>query len=155
MGSRLNQRLLATLVMDNIEMMTITADLSIYLFTRYVDDIFILTKFMQQLKIFNKFNEQHSDIKFTIEHHSSNYELTLKDLKVMFANDKATFNYYEKILKRICFQIFVMVCVKVRKWHILRMNINVLLLNVQPIRQKEASYEFTEREGEHFLIKIF
>ena len=48
---------------------TITADLSICLFARYVNNIFILTKDKATAdKIFNKFNEQHSNIKFTIEH---------------------------------------------------------------------------------------
>ena len=58
MGSRLSG-ILAMLVMDNHEGMTITADLSISLFARYVDDIFIMTKDKAAAdKIFNKFNEQ-------------------------------------------------------------------------------------------------
>ena len=51
-------------------------------------------------KILNKFNQQHSDIKFTIEHPSSNNELSLLDFKVLFADDKATFNCYQKDAKK-------------------------------------------------------
>ena len=43
MGIRLSG-ILATRVMDDLEIMTITTDLSICLFARYVDDIFIMTK---------------------------------------------------------------------------------------------------------------
>ena len=72
MGSRLSC-ILATLVMGDLERMTITADLTIYLFACYVDDIFIVTKDKAAAdKIFNKFIQQHSDIKFNIEHPSSN-----------------------------------------------------------------------------------
>ena len=57
-GSRLSG-ILATLVMDVLEKMTITADVSICLFARYVNDTFIMTKDKAAAdKIFNKFNEQ-------------------------------------------------------------------------------------------------
>ena len=63
MGSRLSD-ILVTLVTDNLERMTITAELSISFFARFVYDIFIMTKDKAAAdKIFSKFNEQNSDIK--------------------------------------------------------------------------------------------
>ena len=93
--------------MDDLKRMTITAYLSICLLARYDDDIFIMTKDKAAAdKIFNKFNQQHSDIKFTNEYPSSNNELSLLDFKVMFADHKATFNYYQKDTKKNLFPHF-------------------------------------------------
>ena len=58
-------------------------------------------------KNFKKFNQNHSDIKFTIEHPSSNNMLSLLDFKVMFADHKATFNYFQKDAKKIVFPHFL------------------------------------------------
>ena len=103
MGSRLSG-ILATLVMDDLERVTITAHLSICLFAYYVDDIFIMTKDKAAVdKILNKFNQQHSDIKLTVEHSSSNKKLSLLDFKVIFVDHKATFNYYQKNAKKNLF----------------------------------------------------
>ena len=95
--------ILATLVKDDLERITITADLSICLFARYVDDIFIITKDKAAAdKLFNEFKQQHSDIK----HPSSNNELSLLDFKDMFADHKATFNCYQKDVKKNMFPHF-------------------------------------------------
>ena len=90
--------------MDDLERVTITAHLSICLFAYYVDDIFIMTKDKAAVdKILNKFNQQHSDIKLTVEHSSSNKKLSLLDFKVIFVDHKATFNYYQKNAKKNLF----------------------------------------------------
>ena len=100
MGSRLSG-ILAMLMMDDLERM------SIFLFAIMFDDTFIMTKDKAAAdKFFNKFNEQRNDIKFTIEYPSSNNELSLLDFKVMFADHKATFNYYEKYAKKNLFLHF-------------------------------------------------
>ena len=66
------------LVMDDLQRMTITADLSTCLFARHVGDIFIMKKDKAAAdKIFNKFNEQRGKIKLTIEHPSRNIEFRL------------------------------------------------------------------------------
>ena len=106
MGSRLSG-ILATLVMDDLERKTITADLNIALYARYVDDIFIVTKDKQGAdRIFDKFNNQHNDIKFTIEHPSTNNELSLLDFKVMFTCNSISFNYFQKDAKKNLFPHF-------------------------------------------------
>ena len=124
-------------LLDDLGRMTITADLSICLVGRYVDDIFIMTKDKAAAdKIFNKFNQQHSDIKFTIE--------------VMFADHKATFiSTTKKMLKRICFHIFVVVCLNVKKLYFSPMNIDhqeSARANSHYIQRAQYSSLFVEKD---------
>ena len=103
MGSRLSG-ILSTLVMDDLEKQTITADLRISVYARYVDDIFMLTDTKETAnKIYNKFNRQHADIKFTIEHPSDDRSLSLLDFQISTTNNAVKFNYFQKITKKNMF----------------------------------------------------
>jgi len=102
MGSPLSG-LLSTLVMDDLERRTLTADLSIDLYHRYVDDIFILTTNAEQAEIiFEKFNNSHSALKFEIEK-SKHQNLALLDFQVNFQGNTPTFSFFQKAAKKNVF----------------------------------------------------
>ena len=80
-GSRLSG-LLATLVMDDLEHSVLTADLSISIYTRYVDDIFILTSDHNMGSLITeKFNQAHPTIKFE-EERPMNNTISLLDFTI-------------------------------------------------------------------------
>jgi len=102
MGSPLSG-LLSTLVMDDLERRTLTADLAIDLYYRYVDDIFIITTDSTQAHtIFNKFNSSHPTLKFELEN-PINHKLALLDFQVAFNTDTPTFEFYQKAAKKNVF----------------------------------------------------
>jgi len=106
MGSRLSG-ILATLVMDDLERRTLTADMNISVYSRYVDDIFILTNNSDSANaIFHAFNQQHEEIKFTAEHPSNSASLKLLDFEVTVSDEKISFNYYQKQAKTNMFPHF-------------------------------------------------
>jgi len=102
MGSRLSG-ILSTLVMDDLERHTITADLSINLYYRYVDDIFIITTSAYKAdQIFQKFNAAHPTLKFEMER-SSNHSLSLLDFTVDLSGDNVKTEFYRKEARKNVF----------------------------------------------------
>ena len=104
MGSRLSG-ILATLVMDDLERSTLTADLSICLYCRYVDDIFIMTTSSQQADtIFAKFNSAHTALKFESEKpEEGTNKLSLLDFTVTINSGNAEFTFFRKKAKKNVF----------------------------------------------------
>lgn len=102
MGSRLSG-VLATLVMDDLERATLTADLAIGIYRRYVDDIFVLTTDANEAnKIFSRFNSSHADLKFDIEM-PENGKLALLDFQIEVVNGRPVFGFYKKPAKKNVF----------------------------------------------------
>jgi len=103
MGSRLSG-ILATLVMDDLERQTLTSDLRIGLYARYVDDTFILTEnLLAAEEIYNKMNNAHNSLKFEMEKPVDGHSISILDFNVKICNGEAEMKFYRKSARKNMF----------------------------------------------------
>ncbi|GAB1597793.1 hypothetical protein Ahia01_000056000 [Argonauta hians] len=96
--------ILATLILDDIENRVLRTDVSITVYTRYVDDTFILTKSMKEaVKICEVLNDLHENIKLEVEHPDTNRTLNLLDFSVTFNGGRAEIQFFERKTKKDTF----------------------------------------------------
>lgn len=102
MGNKISGTL-ATIVMDDLERQTLTADLSIGFYSRYVDDTFILTENASTAQeIFTKLNTSHSTLKFEMENPIDN-ALSILDFTVRVNNGMLNYTFFRKAARKNTF----------------------------------------------------